>query len=125
MCANLVIFDKNDCRLHFAHHAVQELLISSTAEAHSPKLYLVLDDSKSEIAHLCFTYLRFSDFQAQLVHVPRRRKQVDTDPLDPENIARVLVSLAIRTKYPLLGGLYGYPKCEESIREVRQVEESR
>ena len=80
-CRGLLVRDKEDRTVRFAHHTVQQYLLSAP-EIRSREVSRLLVSSRSEaeayIGQVCVTYLHFSDFETQ---VALRTPNVHFEPL--------------------------------------------
>ena len=84
-CRGLLVRDKEDGTVRFAHHTVQQYLltapsIKSRQHFHVPP-FRVSPPSEAEafVGQICITYLCFSDFETQII---RRAPTVQHGPLD-------------------------------------------
>ncbi|KAF8242656.1 hypothetical protein K440DRAFT_671281 [Wilcoxina mikolae CBS 423.85] len=68
-CANLVVFDKDTCKVSLAHHTVQEFLLGRPmSTAISSTFRFNLSRANNELAEVCLTYFHFNAFETQLTH---------------------------------------------------------
>lgn len=73
-CSNLVVYNRSDDTVTFAHHSVKQFLTSTLSESASPifeSFHLDPRLSELELAGICIAYLSFADFETQLVHAPK------------------------------------------------------
>jgi hypothetical protein len=67
-CGSLILFDKDDRTVSFAHNTVKQFLIGSTNTSELVgSLQFKLDEAEFRIGEACVTYLSFSDFETQLI----------------------------------------------------------
>ena len=88
-CRGLLVRDKEDGTVRFAHHTVQQYLltapsIKSRQHFHMPP-FRVLPRCEAEafVGQICITYLCFSDFETQII---RRAPTVQHGPLDIDKV---------------------------------------
>ena len=83
-CRGLLVRDKEDGTVRFAHHTVQQYLLTSPS-IKSGRQLLVLPRSEAEafVGQICITYLCFSDFETQII---RRAPTVQHGPLDMNRV---------------------------------------
>ena len=92
-CRGLLIRDEDDMTVRFAHHTVQQYLLSGpviSIPEGSRFLVSNLSESKAFVGQVCVTYLSFHDFETQITLRP---SEVNSEPLG------VLIS----------GGLFSIP----------------
>ncbi|KAI9702618.1 MAG: hypothetical protein M1820_006124 [Bogoriella megaspora] len=95
-CGNLVLFDRTDRSVRFAHSTVEQFLSESGYRSTSanPARFGVALTSKDqldyEIAELCMTYLLFSDFEMQLTAQQPLRLDLHSSMLEPRTWNRFL-----------------------------------
>jgi hypothetical protein len=73
-CGNLVVYNTIDDTVTFAHHTIQQFLLSPQSfNAHGIHQMVHLDPTTSsrELGEICIAYLCFSDFETQLVNAPK------------------------------------------------------
>jgi hypothetical protein len=73
-CHNLVVYNSSDDTVTFAHHTVQQFLFSPlprTSELVSKLIHIDPDQFNKELGEICIAYLSFSDFETQLVNLPK------------------------------------------------------
>lgn len=83
-CKGLVIWDREDGMVRFAHHTVQQFLLAGSIGKQAN--YLRFDDSYAEryVGMMCLTYLLFSDFETQI-----QTRPADVQPQQPLDIPQV------------------------------------
>ena len=87
-CGNLLVLDEEEGLVQFAHHSVKDYLLSAEApEISSHHFRIQLRDVDREAGEICCTYLHFSDFERQIIHLP----QVSSG-LDPKAIVKTSLS---------------------------------
>ena len=87
-CGNLLVLDEEEGLVQFAHHSVKDYLLSAAApEISSHHFRIKLRDVDREAGEICCTYLHFSDFERQIIHLP----QVSSG-LDPQAIVKTSLS---------------------------------
>jgi hypothetical protein len=69
-CNNLVVLNKNDHTVVFAHHTVEQFLFST--QEYSTELSELMDLTSCDykVGKICLAYLNFSDFETQLAKAP-------------------------------------------------------
>ena len=80
-CRGLLVRDEEDRTVRFAHHTVQQYLLSApaiTTEAGSHFLISPRSEAEAFVGQVCVTYLYFSDFETQ---VTLRTPDVHLEPL--------------------------------------------
>lgn len=77
-CGNLATYHADDHTVSFAHHTVKQYILTPRAQDTSQHHLLDFESWENDVAHLCMTYLSFSDFQTQVAKVP---VQVQLDPI--------------------------------------------
>ena len=87
-CGNLLVLDEEEGLVQFAHHSVKDYLLSrEVPEISSHHFRIKLRDVDREAGEICCTYLNFSDFERQVIHLP----QVSSG-LDPKAIVETSLS---------------------------------
>ena len=87
-CGNLLVLDEEDGFVQFAHHSVKEYLLSGEVpEISSHHFRIKLPDVDREAGEICCTYLNFSDFERQVIHLPQL-----SSGLDPKAIVETSLS---------------------------------
>jgi len=73
-CGNLVIHDAGDNTVGFAHHTVHQYLCEASKDRQTALLSTDFDavSVNGYIGEICLAYLCFSDFETQLVKVPKK-----------------------------------------------------
>jgi ankyrin repeat protein len=67
-CGSLILFDKDDRTVTFAHRTVKQFLVGSTSKAGViSTLQFTLDEAEFSVGEACVTYLCFSDFETQVI----------------------------------------------------------
>lgn len=67
-CGSLIIFDRDDRTVTFAHHTVKQFLLSSTySSPFVDPIRFTLREADFNIGEACVTYLCFSDFETQIL----------------------------------------------------------
>ena len=73
-CGNLLVLDEEEGLVQFAHHSVKDYLLSGEVpEISSHHFRIKLQDVDQEAGEICCTYLNFSDFERQVIHLPQFR----------------------------------------------------
>ena len=87
-CGNLLVLDEEEGLVQFAHHSVKDYLLSGEVpEISSHSFNIEIQDVDHEAGEICCTYLNFSDFERQVIHVPQMRHD-----LDPKAIVKTSLS---------------------------------
>ena len=87
-CGNLLVLDEEEGLVHFAHHSVKDyMLFGEVPEISSHSFRIDIQDVDHEAGKICCTYLNFSDFERQVIHVPQMRRD-----LDPKAIVKTSLS---------------------------------
>ena len=87
-CGNLLALDEEEGLVQFAHHSVKDYLLSGkVSQTSSHQFYIRIPDVDQEAGEICCTYLNFSDFEREVVHLP----QVPSG-LDPQAIVETSLS---------------------------------
>ena len=87
-CGNLLALDEEEGLVQFAHHSVKDYLLSGKVSAISSYHFRIkIQDADYEAGEICCTYLNFSDFERQVIHLP----QVGNG-LDPKAIVKASLS---------------------------------
>ena len=77
-CGNLLVLDEEEGLVQFAHHSVKDYLLSGKApEISSHHFRIEIQDVDHEAGEICCTYLNFSDFERQVIHLPQVRSGLD------------------------------------------------
>ncbi len=77
-CGNLLVLDEEEGLVQFAHHSVKDYLLSEEVpEISSHSFRIKLRDVDREAGEICCTYLNFSDFERQVIHLPQVRSDLD------------------------------------------------
>ena len=77
-CGNLLVLDEEEGLVQFAHHSVKDYLLSKeVSETLSHHFRLEIQDVDHEAGEICCTYLNFSDFERQVIHLPQVRSGLD------------------------------------------------
>ena len=66
--SNLVVFEKRDSTIRFAHQTVKQYLLAASGHKHSNAV-LTLETAQQEVAELCVIYLMLSDFETQIAQI--------------------------------------------------------
>ena len=111
-CRGLLVRDEVDRTVRFAHHTVQQYLLSApTIGTPGETRFLVssLPEAEETVGQLCLTYLCFSDFETQIAHRPRDVKFESIGVLKAGGPAKIPTVLGIAKSlldipYRLLGG---------------------
>lgn len=78
-CANLVVFDSEERVVRFAHHSVQEFLLSDPTDDRIADVHFRASHAEREIAEICIAYLSFRGFQRQTAkQLPKDDQAADT-----------------------------------------------
>jgi hypothetical protein len=70
-CGGLLVSDDEDIVVQFAHHTVQDFLVSEEYQTMADPFHFTLLEVDQMAGEICVTYLQFNDFKRQLV--PRQR----------------------------------------------------
>lgn len=89
-CRNLVILDKEENVVQFAHHTIKRFLLESSREASLGNFHFQLSQANYEIGEVCVTYLNFTDFK-QVV----KRPATQSPCIDFSAMLRVALSGAL------------------------------
>ncbi|KAL9035547.1 MAG: hypothetical protein Q9180_004806, partial [Flavoplaca navasiana] len=65
-CKGLVVWDREDGMVRFAHHTVQQFLLSDSVSTQENDLKSSEHEAESYVGEMCLTYLLFSDFETQI-----------------------------------------------------------
>ena len=77
-CGNLLVLDEEEGLVQFAHHSVKDYLLSrEVPETSSHHFHIEMQDVDHEAGEICCTYLNFSDFERQVIHLPQVRSGLD------------------------------------------------
>lgn len=111
-CRGLLVRDKEDRIVRFAHHTVQQYLLSvpkiRTREV-SPLLVSSRSEATAYVGQVCVTYLCFMDFESQVaIRTPNVHLE-SLGVLKPGGVSRITTVLGLRESllevpYRLLGG---------------------
>ncbi|KAL8685829.1 MAG: hypothetical protein Q9224_005653, partial [Gallowayella concinna] len=82
-CKGLVIWDRGDDIVRFAHHTVRQFLLSESVDRQGATLRCTQRESESHVGEMCLTYLYFSDFETQIQVRP-----VQSQPEPPVDVPR-------------------------------------
>ena len=98
VCGNLVVFDEDDQTARLAHHTVGQFL----NEIKIPRV-----DSDIQVGDICLTYLKFSDFERQLVTAGKGYEIFKAGDVSQSAFARIPHILGIRKRvYDFLLAIY-------------------
>ena len=87
-CGNLLVLDEEGGLVQFAHHSVKDYLLSANVpEISSHQFRIEILDVDHEAGEICCTYLNFSDFERQVIHLPQMPRV-----LDPKAIVKTSLS---------------------------------
>ena len=87
-CGNLLALDEEEGLVQFAHHSVKDYLLSDkVSQTSSHQFRIRIADVDQEAGEICCTYLNFSDFEREVIHLP----QVPSG-LDPKAIVETSLS---------------------------------
>jgi ankyrin repeat protein len=70
-CGSLLVSDDEDIVVQFAHHTVQDFLLSEEYQTMADPFHFSLSEVDRMAGEICVTYLHFNDFKRQLI--PRKR----------------------------------------------------
>lgn len=82
-CNNLVVMDEEEEIVQFAHHSVQQFLLSESSDTTTKRFHFRQTDADSQAGEICVTYLNFNDFERQLSSIPKNSYLIE-----PRNIAK-------------------------------------
>lgn len=111
-CRGLLVRDKEDRTVRFAHHTVQQYLLSAPKiKTHEVSSLPVssLSEATAYVGQICVTYLCFMDFESQVATRTRNVHIESPGVLKPGGIAKIPTVLGLRESlleipYRLLGG---------------------
>ncbi|KAL8970187.1 MAG: hypothetical protein Q9183_001637 [Haloplaca sp. 2 TL-2023] len=69
-CKGLVIWDREDGTVRFAHHTVRQFLLSDNHGTHQTNIKFRDHEEETFVGEMCLTYLLFSDFETQIQAQP-------------------------------------------------------
>ncbi|KAL8880401.1 MAG: hypothetical protein Q9198_002182 [Flavoplaca austrocitrina] len=87
-CKGLVVWDREDGMVRFAHHTVQQFLLSDPETTHESGLKTSNHEAENYVGEVCLTYLLFSDFETQIQARPGHIQP--QQPLDVPQPLRLL-----------------------------------
>lgn len=108
-CKGLVVRDPRDRTVRFAHHTVQQHLLSDVSDRSADFFCFRFHEADAWVGTLCVSYLCFSDFETQVTKLPPKRKfereglLESEGPLGIPSILGLHKSL-LQIPYRLLGG---------------------
>lgn len=108
-CKGLVVRDPRDRTVRFAHHTIQQHLLSNMPDGSADYFHFRLDEADAWVGTLCVSYLCFSDFETQVTKLPPKRRLEREGLLEPEGPLGIpgilgLSNSWLQIPYRLLGG---------------------
>ena len=108
-CKGLVVRDPRDRTVRFAHHTIQQHLLSDMPDRSADYFHFRLDEAETWVGTLCVSYLCFSDFETQVAKLPPKRRLEREGLLESEGPLGIpgilgLNSSWLQIPYRLLGG---------------------
>lgn len=71
-CSSLIILQDEDSVVQFAHHSVNQFLLSDRYDTVTKSFHFQLPEVDHEVGELCVTYLHFNDFERQVSRLPKQ-----------------------------------------------------
>jgi ankyrin repeat protein len=94
-CNNLVVMDEEEEIVQFAHHSIQQFLLSESSDQMTKRFHFSHADADFQAGEICVTYLNFNDFERQLALPPK-----SSILIQPTDIAKAATGGSSRlTKY--------------------------
>ena len=108
-CKGLVVRDLRDRTVRFAHHTVQQHLLSDVSDRSADFFCFRFHEADAWVGTLCVSYLCFSDFETQVTKLPPKRKFEREGLLESEGPLGIPSILGLHRSllqipYRLLGG---------------------
>ncbi|KAL9050613.1 MAG: hypothetical protein Q9206_005021 [Seirophora lacunosa] len=95
-CKGLVICDREDGIVRFAHHTVQQFLVSDPDRTQECNLTCTEREAQLFVGEMCLTYLLFSDFETQIQVRPtqsQKRQPIDVPQARPAYLLADMVGV--------------------------------
>ncbi|KAL8992330.1 MAG: hypothetical protein Q9169_007181 [Polycauliona sp. 2 TL-2023] len=118
-CKGLVIWEREDGLVRFAHHTVQQFLLSKRLGTPGNDLKSTIEEAELYVGEMCLSYLLFSDFETQIQTRPiqnQAEKTVDIPRRGPAYWVPEMLGVPtsmVEQSFRLLG--FGSPVSTSSI----------